>query len=114
MEDHSLIARYQIEPYRGSLKKLQQIAVAFMGSPQRQREPDKVVLLNDPLSQQATFYEFRSQDILYVEESPGISMPDGSMVSMVRVWVRKGTTALRVVPFHVQDTTASFRDFFER
>ncbi len=114
MENHSLMARYQIEPYRGSLKKLQQIAVAFSGSLQGQRDPDRVTLRNDPLSQQPTFYEFRSQDILYVEETSAIAMPDGSMVPTVRVWVRKGTTALKIVPFHVQDTTTSAADFFQQ
>lgn len=114
MEDRSLMGRYQIEPYRGSMKKLREIAVGFMGALQGPRKPDKVVLVNDPLSQQATFYEFRAQDILYVEECSSLAMPDGSTVSMVRVWVRKGTTALKIVPFHVQDTTESFGEFFQR
>lgn len=114
MENHSLMARYQIEPYRGTLKKLQEIAIAFSGSPQGQRDPEKVVLQADPLSQQTMFYEFRSQDIVYVEETSGISMPDGSMVSMVRIWVRKGTTALKIEPFHVQDTSSGAKDFFRQ
>ena len=55
-----------------------------------------------------------SQDILYVEEISSIAVPDGSTVSMVRIWVRKGTTGLKLVPFYVQDTTASMKDFFQR
>ena len=114
MENNALMTHYQIEPYRGSLNKLRRIAIAFSGTLQGQRDPDKVVLHNDPLSQQPTFYEFRSQDILYVEELSSISVPDGASVPMVRIWVRKGTTALKIVPFHVQDTTATMKDFFRR
>ena len=112
MEQQTLMSQYQIEPYRGSLKKLQQIAVAFAGSPQPIPDADKILLLSDPLSQHAQFFEFRTADIVYVEECPSPTMPDGSTVSMLRVWVKKGTTALRIVPFHVQDTASSMREFF--
>ncbi len=112
METQSLMSHYQIEPYRGSVKKLQQIAVAFTGSPQASRDAEKVLLLSDPLSQHAFFYEFRASDIIYVEECPSPAMPDGSAVSMIRVWIKKGTTALKIVPFHVQDTSSTIREFF--
>ena len=112
METRSLMARYQIEPYRGSLKKLQEIAIAFAGSLQNSRDPARILLLNDPLSQQAFFYEFRSRDVVYVEECPSISTADGSAAAMVRVWVKKGSNALKIEPFHVQDTVRSMREFF--
>lgn len=112
MESHQLISRYQIEPYRGSQKKLEQIAVSFTGSPKNSGESEKVLLLSDPLSQQPFFYEFRAADIIYAEEAPSLAMPDGSAVSIVRLWVRKGVTALKIVPFHVHDTTVNLADFF--
>lgn len=100
-----LMERYQIEPYRGAAEKLEEIAVAFAGALRKQSEDSaKVILINDPISQQGFFYEFRTSDIVYVEELPNIVMRDGSAVSMVRLWVRKGSTALQVVPFHVEAT----------
>lgn len=107
-----MMSQFQIEPYRGSRKKLDEAAVAFTGSPQSGADSGKVMLMSDPFSQQAFFYEFRPGDILYAEEMPGMSMPDASMVPMVRLWIKKGATALRIEPFSVQDTAAKMKDFF--
>ncbi len=111
MESMTLIARYQVEPYRATPEKLRQVAVAFTGSPRSDPDPGKLLLLNDPFSQQAFFYEFRASDILYAEEAPSLVLADGSTMAMVRLWVRKGVTGLKIVPFHVQDTAAGLRDF---
>ena len=112
MEPQTLIAQYQIEPYRGSHEKLRTLAVAFVGAPRSAPSPGKVLLLNDPSSRHGFCYEFRAEDILYVEESPSLSLPDGSTAAMVRVWVRKGVTALKIEAFHVQDTAAALGDYF--
>ncbi len=112
MEPLTLISRYQLEPYRGSYEKLRRIAVMFTGSPRGAAEPGKILLLNDPGSQHAFYYEFRAGDILYAEEAPARALPDGSTASMVRLWVRKGATALRIEAFHVQDTTHGLSQFF--
>ena len=112
MEPLATISLHQIERYRGSKRKLEQMAVAFSGTLKNPRDPGKILLLNDPFSQQGFLYEFRAVDILYAEECPNLAMPDGSAVPIVRLWVKKGATALKIVPFHVQDTTESVRDFF--
>ena len=112
MEPITVIGEFQLEPYRGSLDKLKQIAVQFVGSPRNSPAEGKVLLLSDPGSTHAFYYEFRSVDILYGEEAPSLSLTDGSAVAMVRLWVKKGATALRIVPFHVQDTTQGLRDFY--
>ena len=112
METTALISRYQVDLYRGSHRKLEEIAIAFTGSPKKSREDDKVLLLSDPVSHQTFFFEFRSADIVYAEEVPNLSMPDGSMVSMIRLWVRKGAKALKIEPIHVQDTSADLHEFF--
>ena len=112
METMTLMSRYSaVEPYRGSPDKLRQVAVAFTGSPRANQDPGKVLLISDPISQQAFVYEFRSVDIVYVEEAPSLSLGDGTSVSMVRLWVRKGATALRLMPFHVQDTSHALSDY---
>lgn len=112
MEPHTLIAEYQIERYRGSQEKLRAIAVAFVGAPRSAQSPGKVLLLNDPASSHAFCYEFRAEDIVYAEEAPSLSLPDGTAASMVRLWVRKGVTALKIEPFHVQDTAGGLSDYF--
>jgi len=112
IESMTVVGRHAIEPYRGSLEKLRQIAVRFTGSPHSSQSPGKVLLLNDPGSQHAFFYEFRAEDILFAEEAPTLSLPDGTTASMVRLWVRKGATALKVEAFHVQDTAAGLSGFF--
>lgn len=112
METMTLIARYAaIEPYRGSPDKLRHVAVAFTGSPRGNADPGQVLLISDPFSQQAFVYEFRAMDVVYVEEAPSVALGDGTMVAMIRLWVRKGATALKLVPFHVQDTAQALRDF---
>jgi len=105
-EPLELIARYQIEPYRSGPDRLRHVAVAFTGAPRKhRRDPDKLLLVSDPFSQQGFAYEFRAADIVFAEELASLAMPDGSTVAMARLWVRKGTTALRVMPFHVEDTS---------
>ena len=45
-------------------------------------------------------------------DAGGLALPDGSTASMVRLWVRKGSTALKIEPFHVQDTAGGLGDYF--
>jgi inorganic pyrophosphatase len=100
-----LLARYQIEPFRSGPERLRQVAVAFTGAPRKHhRDADKILLVSDPFSQQGFVYEFRTMDLVYAEEMPNVALGDGSTVSMVRLWVRKGSRALRIVPFSVEDT----------
>ena len=104
-EPADLIARYQIEPYRSGPERLRQVAVAFSGAPRKHnRDPDKILLVGDPFSQQTFVYEFRAMDLVYAEELPSLAMSDGSTLSMARLWVRKGARAMRIVPFSVEDT----------
>ena len=112
MEALTVISRYFIEPDRGSQEKLRQIAVCFTGAPHASHVPGKVLLLNDPGSAHAFFYEFRGEDIVYAEEAPSLALPDGSTAAMARLWIRKGSTALKIEPFHVQDTAGGLGDYF--
>ena len=111
MESAALIAQYQVEPYRGSYEKLRNTAVLFTGSPRSSTNAGRILLLNDPASQHSFFYEFRAEDIVYAEEAANLSLPDGTTASRVRLWVKKGATALKIEPFHVQDTAGSLTDF---
>ena len=48
---------------------------------------------------------------MYVEEAPSLAAGDGTSVATIRLWVRKGATALRLMRFHVQDTWHALRDY---
>ncbi|MDH4225696.1 MAG: inorganic pyrophosphatase Ppa [Deltaproteobacteria bacterium] len=113
MEALTLIPNYGIKPYRGDTEKLLSIAVAFTGAPHKHpSDPNKILLLNDPFSQQGFFFEFKAGDIVYAEEVTSLSKPDGSTQPMVRLWITKGVTALKIVPFQVQDMSKSLAGFF--
>ena len=113
MEPLSIVAQYQVEVVRGSTERLAERAIAFTGSIGNSHDPGKVLLIPDPFSRQGYFYEFRSKDIVYAEEQPSVAMPDASAVPMVRLWIRKGATGLRIEPFHVQDTAHRLKEFFK-
>ena len=46
-------------------------------------------------------FEFRSEDIVYAEELSSLSKPNGVTVEQVRLWVRKGSPAMRMEPVRV-------------
>lgn len=112
MEPLTIVAQFQLDTFKGKAERLTENAVAFTGSIGKSSDQGKVLLVSDPFSQQGYFYEFRTEDILYAEEQPNISMPDGSSVQIIRLWIRKGATALRIEPFHVQNTAHRLKEFF--
>ena len=101
--------KFEIQAYRRkpkNLKLLKQTHVAFSGSPQKHPyDPQRVVLISDPYSTSAVYYEFMKNDISYVEEMPSVVNIDGETVMMVRVWVKKQSIAVRSAAFIVADTT---------
>ncbi len=74
----------------------------FTGSPRKHpHEKNRVILIVDPFSASAFFYEFNIEDIAFAEELSNISSLKGESVSMIRIWVRKGSPALQCTPFMV-------------
>jgi hypothetical protein len=79
--------------------------VPFAGSPQKHPyDKDKIILVIDPFSTHTSYYEFNIADIEGVEELPSLVTIEGESVAMVRVWVRKGSIAVKGIPFVVEDT----------
>lgn len=79
--------------------------VPFTGSPQRHPyDKDRIILVIDPFSTNNSYYEFNIGDIEGVEELPSLVTIEGKSVGMVRVWVRKGSIAVKSIPFVVEDT----------
>jgi hypothetical protein len=101
--------KFEIQTYKRpkDIKSLRATHVAFSGSPQRHPyDPKKVILVADPYSTNNFFYEFNKDDIAYVDELPSIVNLEGETVTMVRIWVKKMSIAMRCSPFIVEDTAA--------
>lgn len=75
--------------------------VPFSGSPHRHPYlADKFILMADPYCS-SFYYEFNTKDIDFVEELPSIVNLEGETITMVLVWVKKKSLALRCSPFVV-------------
>ena len=99
--------KFEIQTYRRprNLKTLRETHIAFSGSPRKHPFDDtKIVLITDPLSMNTFYYEFKTDDISFVEELPNIVSPDGESIVLVRIWVKKQSIAVRCTPFIVEDT----------
>ena len=95
--------KFEIETYR-KYPDLIFNYVPFTGSPQKHPyDQDKIILITDPFSTHTSYYEFTIADIEGVEELPSLVTIEGKSVVMVRVWVRKGSIAVRAIPFVVDD-----------
>jgi len=86
-------------------KQLRETHVAYSGSPHKHPYDDsRIILIADPFSRNTFYYEFGREDVAFAEELPNLVTPDDEAVSMVRIWVKKGSVALRTTPFRVEDT----------
>ncbi len=97
--------RFEIQAYKqpeGTARRLKQTHVPFSGSPARHPDDDaRVVLVPDPYSTNACYYEFLAEDVEFVERLPSLTDAEGNVVPMVRFWVKKGRVALMCTPFVV-------------
>ena len=81
-------------------------AVAFEGSLRLHYNPGLVLLLLNPLEPNSTLFEFRVGDILYAEQLASISRENGVTVERVRLWVRRGSPAVKMQPLRVDEHLA--------
>ena len=99
--------KFEIQAYKRpqNVRDLIKTHVPFSGLPQRHPyEPDKVILIPDPFSTHTFYYEFEAEDITYMEELPSLVDIGGRTISMARIWIEKGSIALKCSPFVVEDT----------
>jgi len=50
------------------------------------------------------YYEFKINDISYVEELPNLVNMEGETITMVRIWIKKMSIGIKCFPFVVEDT----------
>ena len=96
--------KFEVEPYK-KIRNLPATHIPFSGAPQKHAlDRNKLVLVADPFSSHTFYYEFELEDIAHAEKLPSIVNADGESVTMVRIWVAKGSLAVRCTPFVVEDT----------
>ena len=105
--DQQQEASFQIQAYHKpkDVRMLRLENVSFAGSPRKHPyDPEKIILVTDPYSANTFYYEFAKNDITFVEELPSVVDMDGTTLTMIRMWVRKGSIAVRSTPFIAGDT----------
>lgn len=87
------------------------VCIPFTGTPKKHPyDKEKFILISDPLSQNATFYEFNLEDIEHVENIGSIATEEGDNVKMVKIYVKKGSFGIRYEPFTVDEPIHYFHD----
>lgn len=85
--------------------------VAFTGTPRKHPyDPKKIILISDPLSANTVFYEFKLSQITHVEELSRQALENGESIQLVKIWIKKGSLALRYEPFIVENTINYLED----
>jgi len=100
--------KFEIQAYKkpSNIKNLHKSFVSFSGSPQKHPyDSEKVILVADPFSSNTYYYEFKADDISYVEELPNIATIADEIITMVRIWVKKKSIGVRCAPFIIDDIT---------
>ncbi len=57
-----------------------------------------------PLQPQRVLYEFKIEDIDFVEQLPSLVNMEEDVIPIMRIWVKKQSVGLRCTPFMVADT----------
>lgn len=99
--------KFEIQAYEKpkDLRMLKDSHVGFSGTPRKHPyDADKVILIVDPYSTNTFYYEFRTEDIDYLEELPSIVNLEGKSITMVRLWIKMMSIAVRCTPFVVRET----------
>ena len=100
--------KFEVQVYKKpkSIKLPRQTHIAFTGSPRKHPYDSlRVILITDPYSKVTSYYEFKIDDISYVEELVNLVDIDGETVPMARIWVKKKSIGAKASLFIVDDTT---------
>lgn len=96
--------KFEVEKYTApkDVRSLAKTHVPYSGSPQKHPlDPEQIILIPDPYINNSPYLEFCKSDISHVEKLANIVNLDGETVTMVRIWVQKGSVAIQCTPFQV-------------
>ena len=94
--------KFEIQTYRKPNTLDKRNHIPFSGSPRKHPyEKFRIILVADPFTDNTFYYKFRVEDIAFAEELSSITNLKGESVSMVRIWVKKQSIAIRCTPFIV-------------
>lgn len=86
-----------------SIDELKKTHISFCGCPKLHPvDTHTVILLADPFGSTGTYYEFKKESISFIEEMPSIATPEGDVLNVVRIWVKKGNIGILCTPFLVE------------
>jgi hypothetical protein len=75
----------------------------YEGTPKKHpTDKNILILLTNPFSKRSQFYEFSLESIGNIEDLGTITSEEGESAYMVRVWIKRGLTALKTEPFIVK------------
>lgn len=79
-------------------------SIPFTGYPRSlPGEKDKILLVYDPLGINPQLMEFKTVDVLFVEDIPQAVTESGEGIPLVRIWVRRGARGVLLEPFEVDN-----------
>jgi len=103
---------FELEKYVKNMDFDKKRCCSFYGSPKKHPYgEERIILVADPFGEHTFYYDFKLKDILSIEEQPRITSPAGDSVSMVRLWVKKGSIGLQCTPFAVGRTVEMIKNF---
>lgn len=98
--------KFEIEKYKKprDRKTLIETHIPYSGSPHKHPyDPEKMILVMDPYYTSTFYYEFNKSDISFIEELPNLVNLEGDVFTIVRIWIKKMSIAVRCTPFIVGD-----------
>jgi inorganic pyrophosphatase len=101
-------ARLALQVYEkpSDLGHFRKTHVPYSGAPHKHPyDSGKLILVPDPYGNTTVYFEFKIDDISYVEELPNLVDLEGKVITMARIWVEKGSVGLLCSGFVVEDTT---------
>lgn len=94
-------SRYDIEKYHG--RDIRLTHRDFVGTPTKHPyDDDLMILLSDPFSTKKDYLELSVESIARIDDIGTITDKNGNSARKVRVWIKKGTPAIRSKPFIVR------------
>ena len=95
---------YEIRTYKRSngADELHKTHVSFCGILYKKpADPKKVILIVNPSSTNAFYYEFKFEDITYAEKLTNLVNLEGEAIIMTRIWVKQGSIGVHSTHFLV-------------